>query len=135
MLHTLPGNVVGRKLFALNYHLHEFINNSWVDLGTYSSEKQYFISIYPTPFYRVFVSRGLSTEDKAIGNPIAETIREWGFETATVGVEVKAPEEQVPTKTREEIKKSEAVIACMHAYDLSFHKWDREPHNKSLCCL
>lgn len=108
---TLPKNIVGRKFFTLKYHLHEFIDNNWVDLGTYSSEKQYFISIYPMPFYRVFVSRGLSVEDKAVGNPIAETIREWGFETVTVGIEVKVPEEQVPMKIREEIKKSDAVIA------------------------
>jgi hypothetical protein len=108
---TLPKNVVGRKLFTLKYHLHELINNSWVDLGTYSSEKQYFISIYPKPLYGVFISRGLSVEDKAIGNPIAEMIREWGFQTVTVGIEVKVPEEQALMRIREEIKKSEAVIA------------------------
>lgn len=38
-------------------------------------------------------------------------IREWGFETVTVGIEVKVPEEQVPVKVKEEIKKSEAVVA------------------------
>jgi hypothetical protein len=108
---TLPKNVVGRKLFTLKYRLHELVNNNWVDLGTYSSEKQYFISIYPKPLYGVFISRGLSVEDKAIGNPIAEMIREWGFQTVTVGIEVKVPEEQALMRIREEIKKSEAVIA------------------------
>lgn len=122
---TLPKNVVGRKFFTLKYHLHEFIDNNWVDLGTYSSEKQYFISIYPMPFYSVFVSRGLSVEDKAVGNPIAETIREWGFETVTVGIEVKVPEEQVPMKIREEIKKSEAlmVIATPRFMDALTGTW------------
>jgi hypothetical protein len=108
---SLPKNVVGRKFFTLKYRLSEFINRSWIDLGSYSSEKQYFISIYPTPFYRVFMPRGLSIEDKAVGDPIAEIIREWGFETVTIGIEVVVPEEQVPTKTREEIKQSEGVIA------------------------
>lgn len=107
----LPENVVGRQIFSLKYRLHEYINDDWIDLGLYHSDKQYFVSIYPTPLYRVFLSRGLSTEDRAIGNPIAETIREWGFETATVGIEVKTLEEQVPMKVREEIKKSDAVIA------------------------
>jgi hypothetical protein len=46
-----------------------------------------------------------------IGDPIVEIIREWGFETVTVGVEVKVPEEQVPIKVKEEIKNSDAIIA------------------------
>lgn len=104
-------NVVGRKLFTLKYQLYEYINNEWIDLGFYTSDKQYFISIYPRPFYRVFVSRGLRLEDRAIGDPIAEMIREWGFETVTVGIEVKVPKEQVPERAKEEIKKSDAVIA------------------------
>jgi hypothetical protein len=108
---SFPKNVVGRKIYTLKYHMHEYINNNWIDLGSYSSEKQYFISVYPTPFYKVFISRGLSTEDRAIGDPIAEMIREWGFETVTVGIEVKVPEEEAPIKVREEIKNSEAVIA------------------------
>lgn len=108
---SLPKSVVGRKIFTLKYRLQEYINNNWVDLGFYSSDRQYFISVYPAPLYRAFVVRGLSTEDRAIGDPIAEMIREWGFETVTVGIEVKVPEEQVPLQVREEIKKSEAVIA------------------------
>jgi len=57
------------------------------------------------------VSRGLSREDRAIGDPIAEIIREWGFETITVGIEVEAPEEQVPLKVKEKIKKCDALVA------------------------
>jgi hypothetical protein len=108
---SFPKDTVGRKIYTLKYHMYEYIGNSWVDLGFYSSDKWYFVSIYPTPLYRVFVSRGLSTEDRAIGDPIAEMIREWGFETVTVGIEVKVPEEQIPMKVREEIKNSDALIA------------------------
>jgi hypothetical protein len=50
-------------------------------------------------------------EDRAIGDPVVEMIREWGFNTVTVGIEIKVPEEQVPMKIREEIKSSDAVIA------------------------
>ena len=46
-----------------------------------------------------------------IGDPIVEMIKEWGFETVTVGIEVKVPEEEVPQKVREEIKKADALIA------------------------
>ena len=107
----LPEKVVGRKIFTLKYQMYEYINNEWIDLGFYSSDKQYFISVYPKPLYKVFVSRGLRSEDRAIGDPIAEMIKEWGFETVTIGIEVKVPEEQVPVRIKEEIKKSDAVIA------------------------
>jgi hypothetical protein len=108
---SLPKNVVGRKFFTLKYRLYEYVNDNWIDLGYYSSDKQYFISIYPSPLYKVFVSRGLSIEDRAIGDTIVGMIKEWGFETVTIGVEVTVPEDQVPTRVREEIKKSDAVIA------------------------
>jgi hypothetical protein len=107
----LPKNVVGRKVFTVKDRLYEYINNNWVDLGYYQSDKQYFISVYPTPFYRVFISRGLSVEDRVVGDPIAEMIREWGFETVTVGIEVKVPDEQVSQKVREEIRRANALIA------------------------
>lgn len=108
---SLPTNIIGRIIFSLRYLIHEYINGNWVNLGLHQSDRQYFISIYPTPLYRVFVSRGLTTEDRAIGNPIAEMIREWGFETVTVGIEVIVPEEQVPVQTREEIRRADGAIA------------------------
>jgi len=107
----LPKNVVGRKAFRLKYRMHESANNSWIDLGVYQPDEQYLISIYPTPLYRVFLSRGLTTEDRVVGDPIAEMTQEWGFETVTVGIEVNVPEELVPARTKEEIKKSDAIIA------------------------
>ena len=106
----LPENVVGRKIFKLKYRMYEYIND-WGDLGFYQSEKQYFVSIYPRPFYRVFVSRGLRIEDRAIGDSIAQMIREWGFETVTVGIEVKVPEEQVPSQVLKEIRGADAFVA------------------------
>jgi hypothetical protein len=108
---SLPINVVGRQIFTFRYFMREYINNNWIDLGFYQSDKQYFISVYPTPFYKVFVSRGLTVEDRAIGDSIAELIREWGFETVTVGIEVKVPEEQVSIQTREEIRRADGAIA------------------------
>jgi len=108
---SIPKNVVGRRIFTLKYHMYEYADNAWVDLGFYHSDKQYFLSIYPTPTYKVFVSRGLTVEDRAIGDRIIEMIREWGFETVTIGIEVKARDEEIPLKVKEEIKKSDALIA------------------------
>ena len=108
---SLPTNVVGRKIFTINYIIHEYINDEWVNLGFYQSDKQYFVSIYPTPLYKVFVSRGLAIEDRAIGDPIVEMIKEWGFKTVTVGIEVQVPEDQVSTQTKQQIRKADGVIA------------------------
>ena len=91
--------------------MYEHVKGRWIDLGFYESDRQYFISIYSRPFYRIFVSRGLSIEDRSIGDPITEMIREWGFNTITVRIEKHAPEEQVPTKVREEIQKCDAIVA------------------------
>lgn len=107
----LPKNVVGIKFFGIKYRMHEYINNNWVDLGFYQSDKRYFISVYPVPFYKVFVSRGLSVDDRAIGDRIVKMISEWGFEAETVGIEIVVPEEQVPQRVKEEIKRADALIA------------------------
>ena len=107
----LPKDVVGQKAFTLKYRMYEYISDTWVDLHFYQPTNQYLVGIYPTPLYRVFLSRGLRMEDRVVGDPMAEMVREWGFETVTVDIEVHAPENQVPGKVREHIKKSDAVIA------------------------
>lgn len=107
----LPMNVVGTKVFQFRYFMHEYVGDDWLGLGSYESDRQYFIGVYPTPFYRVFVSRGLSIEDRAIGDPIAEMVREWGFETATLGIEVQVSEEQVSMEARQQIRAADAMIA------------------------
>jgi hypothetical protein len=109
----IPESVIGRQIFRIKYRIQEQIDNTWVDLGYYPSDKQYFLSVYPRPLYRVFVSRGLRTEDKIVGDPIAEMIREWGFETSTVGIEVQVPEEQVAAQVRGKISNADAVIAIV----------------------
>ena len=106
----LPNHAVGQRNFVVSYRVYEYANGSWLDLGVHQSQ-QYWIGIYPRPFYRVFVSRGLRPEDRAIGDPIAAAIREWGFKTVTIGIERQVPEEQVTTAAREEIKQADAVIA------------------------
>lgn len=107
----LPRNVVGRKLFTIRHRVYEYTNDRWIDLGIIEYEKKFFLSIYPRPFYRVFVSRGLRLEDTVIGDPIVEMIKEWGFETVTVGKEIQVPEEQVPFAVKQEIQKADAIIA------------------------
>lgn len=107
---ALPNKAVGQRTFAVSYRIYEYVNGSWIDLGIKQS-RQYRIGIYPHPFFKVFVSRGLRPEDRAIGDPIVQMIREWGFNTVTIGIERQVPEEQVSTAVKEEIKQSDAIIA------------------------
>ncbi len=120
----LPKNVVGRPIFRLKYRMNEYIDNNWIDLGLSRTDKQYFISIYPRPLYRVFVYRGLRTEDRVVGDPIAEMIREWGLETVTVGIERQVPEEQVPSQVREEIKIANAMVVIATPREFDPYKID-----------
>jgi hypothetical protein len=108
---ALPADVVGQKVFTLKYRIHEYINGNWVDLGFHSAPSGFWIGIYPGPLYTAFLSRGLRIEDRVIGDPVAEMIREWGFNTVTIGIEVDASEHEVDIKVREYIQTSDALIA------------------------
>jgi len=108
---NLPANVVGRKLFSFEYSVQEYVGNYWVNLGPYRLDTQYFISVYPQPLYTVFLSRGLHIEDRVVGDPLAEMIREWGIDTVTVGIEVQVPEPQVAQAVRQYIASSHGLVA------------------------
>jgi len=62
-----------------------------------------FLNIYSHPFYRIFVSRSL-IKDRVISDSIVEIIREWGFETVTVGIEIRVPDNHVAIAMRKEIE-------------------------------
>jgi len=108
---NLPSDVVGQKLFSFDYTIQEYVVNQWVNLGSYASDRQYFISVYPQPLYTVFLSRGLHLEDRVTGDPLAEMIREWGIDTVTVGIEIQVPEEQVAQAVKQNIATSDGLIA------------------------
>jgi hypothetical protein len=40
-------------------------------------------------------------------------IAEWGFETATVGIEVKVSDTEIPERVKDEISKANGVIAIL----------------------
>ena len=121
----IPGFIAGRKCFNIRCRVYKSINNNWFDLGYHITTGPVFISIYPTPFYKVFLSRGIHLEDRIVGDPLAHMIREWGFQTTTVGIEVIVPKEEVPSRIRYEIENSDAliVIATRRSYDILTHTW------------
>ena len=81
--------------------------------------------IYPRPAYRLFLSRGIRPEDLKIGDRIASIIRQWGFCTVTVGIEVKVPDHQVAFEVRRQILMSDAVlvIATQRTQDVITQTW------------
>lgn len=115
---VLPDLGVGRKYFYIKYDLFYDNTNSRKKYGTFTSidTENYFLEIsskreIANSRYTVFVSRGLSPQDRVIGDFIAYNIRRWNFITRTVGIEVQATDNEASEKIKEEIKNANALIA------------------------
>jgi hypothetical protein len=107
-----PKGIAGTQKYRIKYHMYEFGDYKWDNLGYYYSDSYYYaINVYPTPFYRVFISRRSNIEDRALTDPIVQTIREGGFETVSIGNERKVANDKIPQAIREEIRNAEAVVA------------------------
>jgi hypothetical protein len=109
----LPENVVGRRLFKIKFRIQEGISGYWQDRGFHQTSNYSFIIISPKPWYRVFVSRSTRTTDVSTGNAIKSMIEDWGFQTITVGIEVKVSDEEIPGRIKEEIRGANGVIAIL----------------------
>lgn len=112
---ALPDYPVSNAIFKIIYEVFEYTGNGpvngWVNLGIYETDPKYFINILPTPFYKVYVSRGLSIDDRAIGDRIVQTLREWGIVDVTVGINPTVPNNEVPTMIKTEIGDADGLIA------------------------
>ena len=83
---NIPQTIVGQTLYKVYYHLYEY-NQSvdrLYDLGEKWSDENYFINVFPLPYYRAYITRSLRPEDRIIGDELERTIKEWGFTTKTV---------------------------------------------------
>ena len=111
----LPNYPVLNATFKVLYDVYEYTgdgpNNGWVHLGTYKTDSKYFINILSTPSYNVYVSRGLSVDDRAIGDRIVQTLGEWGIVDITVGINPVVPNNEVPSTIRSKIKYTDGLIA------------------------
>jgi len=110
----LPENITGIVRYRVCYHLWEYdrVRNVWIDLGFKWGKLDHYVKVIPLPYYRAFVSRGIRPEDRLIGDEIVEMIKEWGFETVTVGINAFAdPPERLSETIKEQIIKSDCLIA------------------------
>ena len=115
---VLPDLGPGRKDFYINYDLLYGSNKSQKKYGPFTSrdKNNYFIEIsskreIANSKYTVFLSRGISSKDREIGDLIAYNIRRWNFITRTIGIEVKATDDEATEKIKNEIKNANALIA------------------------
>ena len=109
----IPQNVVGCRFFDVRFRIQEIFTMEYsIDHGFQQSTTS-FISVLPRPWYRVFVSRSISSQDMRVGDVISSMIAEWGFETATVGIEVKVSDTEIPERVKDEISKANGVIAIL----------------------
>lgn len=93
--------------------------------GPIRKTQKFIINVFLTPIYNVFLSRGIHFEDRIIGDPIAQTISEWGCWPRTVGINVNVPENQVTSRIEKEIQECAGliVVATPRILDYSTLTW------------
>jgi len=109
----IPSKKAGMITYSVGLDFYEYISytSQWQKLPQWWSGHKYFIKSIPMPYYRAFVSRGLKPEERIATNPIVEMIKEWGFGTRTVGIEVFSDPNLIDQATRDEIKRSDCFVA------------------------
>lgn len=110
---TFPDTLTGEQKYRIFLHAWQWDSRvqEWQDMGTEESQFNYAINVFPTPVYRAFLSRGIRTEDRALGDTVAELVAEWGFETVTVGIEVQSDRDWLKEAVRHETLESDCLIA------------------------
>jgi len=109
---NISGTVTGQTLYRIYYHLYEYKStNRWYDLGERWSEDKYFINVFPLPYYRAFITRSLSPEDRSTGDEIVRIIKEWGFTTKTVEFKERVSDEVLRENIRSEILNSDCLVS------------------------
>jgi hypothetical protein len=109
----IPKLVAGVIRYRACYHLWEYdaVRRNWLDFGTSWSENNHYIKALPSSYYRAFVTRGVPPEDRVVGDQIVDMIKDWGFETYTVGIEETADSKLLKEAVRDQIVKSDCLIA------------------------
>lgn len=109
----VPKTRAGMIMYSVGVDLQEYneVHKTWNKLPTWWTDRKFFIKSMPTPYFKAFISRGIRPEDKVVSDPIVEMIKEWGFETVTVGIEKIADRDLIDETVKNEIKTSDCLIA------------------------
>ena len=107
----IPQTAVGQLDYQVQYRIRHQNGASWVSEETTSDTR--LINSYPRPWYSIFLSRGLATEDRGIGDAVVGMLREWALDSHTVGVDIKVDHAQVPEAIRQGIAQHGGLIAVL----------------------
>lgn len=109
-----PSTITGRRKIQCWIETAAYQNKTgqWIYYGFIKPTGPIVLNIKPEPVYRVFLSRSNWDQDKPLINPIVRRISEWGFEPHTVGLNVRAKNQNNPTP---EIKREIAEADCLIA--------------------
>lgn len=109
----VPKTRAGMIMYSVGVDLQEYndVYKTWNKLPTWWTERNFFIKSIPTPYFKAFISRGIRPEDRVTSDPIVEMIKDWGFETVTVGLEKMADRDLIDEGVKHEIDTSDCLIA------------------------
>jgi hypothetical protein len=121
----LPSDRSGAFEYNVGMTITYYASGQWRPAETRTWAKAGIVQMRPAEILPVFVSRSVRTEDRQVGDSLAGIIRDWGLETRTVGVEISAPDEQVPDRVRQEILAAPGLvlIATRRSLDLITNVW------------
>jgi len=110
---NVPQEKAGQLVYAIGLELQHYDQslNTWSKLETWWTKKEFFINSIPLPYFKAFISRGVRPEDRVTTDPIAEMIKDWGFQTTTIGIERMVDTESIDEEIKNEIRKSDCFIA------------------------
>jgi hypothetical protein len=109
---SIPQTKAGVITYSIGLDMYEYnmalVN--WTRLPPWWSKPDHFINSIPRPYYRAFISRGIRPEERVVTDPIVEMVKEWGFETTTVGIERMANPENIDEAIKQEIQTADCLI-------------------------
>lgn len=119
---ALSRYIVGNRKCTVSLMVYEYVFGIWQPFFLLFNTS---LAIHPKDSYRLFLSRGLHQKDRKAGDPIANLMWNWSFETRTVGIEVQVPDSLVDLQVRSEILAADAVIliATPRSYDIQSRTW------------
>jgi hypothetical protein len=104
-----PSSVVGTRRFDVSlraYPASRPISSPGIEWRT---EMGYYLNLWPTPRYRVFVSRSFALTDEHIAAPFLQALKRWGLDPIRWAPNAVAPA-AVPYAVRDYIAQADAVV-------------------------
>lgn len=118
----VPNHCIGPHNYKFGVVLQSNHGGYWTDQYPTWADEPSQIAVSLLPRYQAFVSRSLLLQDNSAIDPIIRKIDLYGFDSYTVGINVFARgPENIPQTVKEEIRRSDCLIAIATKRDLTVH--------------